>query len=700
MSSEEKHLDLGNLYLNTNRHDLALKEFNKALEFNPDSEYAYQGLGHLHLQQNRYELALDIFKKALKINPRNEYVRQGLGTIYLGQGLYSLARLEFEHASRFGSGNIFVHQMLGYVYKRLGKHNLAVSEFIKATDFYLDKNKELIGDGGFRVKIFRMPNFCNEQELYSTELNCSLFPPLALGQIVAYLRTNGIKIDQDDLNIKIHYDNYYSSGHIDISVFRDEERMLAYLSGNPDKYIDSLMEEVEKKSKFQGYDVILFSLPIIFSNSSSIMFTLALSRFIKKKYNPMLIVGGGNQSIDLLTKYDYKDIDLIIYGDGEIILFNLLKALIAKDMKGFLDSQTKDDGKLIATKIYPSIKPDFSGLPMDRYMYRGKNSFSHNESLYKIVEEFNSSRTLLLPFKFIKGCPNECVFCPEATNRIIYSLSPRKVAIYLKELQEEHNPTGFFFLSDTMNLSRQYANEICKHIIKNKVRTLWTDSVRPDNLDKATIFKMREAGCIRLVFGMETSSATLLKYVDKKISLMALENILRWSDEAGIWTGVEIISGLPHETERDIDGTVAFLNRNKQYINSIYFNQFGLRDGSLIRQDPGRFGIENIREVCQYADGEFTYFHKYGYDETNGLKWEEKKKQILCSHKKLLHSTWEMPSFPIYEFEHFLFFLYARFDDKQKIYSILNEVAKEKNAMLGRLRDDKFARCDSQNKTL
>ena len=691
---EEKHLALGNLHLNNKNYILAAKEFNKVLEINPHNEHAYSALGHVYLQQRQFDSALQEFNKAMKISTRVESAHQGLGTVYLERELYNLAEKEFEITLQFNGDNIFAHQMLGYVYKRNGKHDLAAEEFIKATDLYLLKEglgKICTSSKKIATKILRMPSFCNKGVLHSTELNTSLLPPLALGQIVAYLRTNGIEIDQDDLNIKIHYENYYSKmkeKEIDTSVFFDEERVSKYISGDLDRDLELIMENIGRKTNLYGYNVILLSLPVIFDNSSGLLFALALSRFLKKKYNPILILGGGNQSIELLTKRTCKDIDFIIQGDGEVILLKFLSDLKNNvDPKEFISSQVVENGKIVADKIYPPIKPDFSGLPIDMYRYEGVNSGSNNGS-NGILEEFNRSGTLLFPFKFIRGCPYECIFCPESTNKLIYVLNPKRVALYLKELQKEYNPTGFFFLSDTINISRQYINELCDEIINNNVKVLWTDSVRADNLDKDTILKMRKAGCIRLVFGMETASSKLLSYVDKKIGLKSLENILKWTDEAGIWTGLEIICGLPHEKDSDTEETIIFLNRNKPYINTLYFNQFGLRDGSILLKKAEKFGIENIVELNQYANEEFTYFHKYGYDETGGLAWQDKKRQILTSHKKLLNSIYWNEEFPIYEFEHFLFFLYNKLGNKQDILGIFNKAVKEKADLKKKLLDN------------
>ena len=663
----------------------ALVHFKRVLKLDPESKQAYYQLGRVYLEQKQYDLALETLKKNVKLNPEVSSAHQVLGVLYLERGLYNLAEVAFEKAVLLDTNNLFARQMLTYSYRKQGKLGLAIHESMKAVNLSLESRKSDRKPLGFKVKIVRMPDFSEKTEDRPQELHYTLLPPLALGQIVAYLRAHAVEIDQDDLNINIHYDKHHSrtpAEGLDTTVFFDENKILKYVSGAEDQGIEAILEEVAEKSRLCDYGVILFSLREIYANASCFLFALSLARFLKKKFNPTLILGGSGQSIDLLSKYDCRDIDYIIYHENETVLLELLLALKDQDkLSKFMDSRMKTGGKVVSTELtdaHPPLKPDFSGLPMDKYRYSG---FTHDlDGSCEILEEFDKSGTLLLPFKFIRGCPHECAFCTMSNNKIMFVLDPATVALYLKELQEEHHPTGFFFLSDTFNISKQYVNELCDEIIKNKTKILWSDCARADNLDQETLFKMRQAGCMRLIFGIETASTRLLKYVRKGISVKKLEDTLKWSDEAGIWTGVEIICGLPHEQERDIEETIAFLNKNKKYIDTLYINQFDLRDGSMLLSQAKDLGIENISRIDQYATEEFSNFHKYSYDEIGGLRWPDKRKQIVHSYKKLLDNT-EGNDFFSYELEHLLFFLYHKFGDKQKVRQMYDEIALKKTAL-------------------
>ena len=76
-----------------------------------------------------------------------------------------------------------------------------------------------------------------------------------------------------------------------------------------------------------------------------------------------------------------------------------------------------------------------------------------------------------------------------------------------------------------------------------------------------------------------------------------------------------------------------------------------------------------------------------------GLRWQDKRKQIIASHNKLLNSIYWNTAFPTYEFEHFLFFLYNKFGKKQQVYDILTKVQAEKNNLLKGLSSNEKVRC-------
>lgn len=527
-----------------------------------------------------------------------------------------------------------------------------------------------------KIKLIRLPSFFRRRQ-FSAKLNYTLLPPLGAGLISGFLSSRGIPIEQDDLNIKIHHDNCYSDSDADIidtEIFSDTSRIVDYSQGRNDPYLNSIMEKTVVKVNIAENQILLLSLPDNIENDTNLMFLLAFTRFIKKKYNCVNILGGETLWLDLLrSKYHCWDIDYIIYGEGEIPLYYLLRYILYNQkFDAILGLEIKENGKVIRCEIVSKLmQPDFSGLPIDKYKSR-QEILNYPSDIQVVMDKFFSSQTLLLPYRFIRGCPFECAFCVSASKPVSDCLSPEVIVSHLKYLQEKYNPSGFFFLNDTINISNKFMNKLCDEIINNKLNILWSDCARVDNLDKKTLFKMRQAGCIRLILGMETASPRLLKYINKRINIKHLSNVLKWADEAGIWTGIEVICGLPHEKEKDIFATVKFLNANIKYINRIYPNYFDLRENTPFYNYPNKFGIKRIFEVNQYAEKDFTSYVRFGFDENNGLSWKDKDLQVEHSLKTVLEKCgWGIKQF---NDEHLLFFLYANLAKKGEINCIYQKI--------------------------
>ena len=698
--NEHGHFGLGLCYQQEEEFDKALEEFKRVLKINSLHCQIYANIGTCYYQKNNFSQAIEYFNRAIKIDPGDCYARKVLAQIYLKQDNPLLCLEELQKIKKAGLLDESYSYLLSRLYMQQKNYEPAIEELLKSAnnDYTEYSAKEFSKEldfthkqGDCTIKIIRIPNFYGP-EVLSTEMNSIMLPPLAMGSIVSHLRAQGASISQDDLHIKIHYDNYFSEDFeekIDETIFFEDLRIIEYTKGNADLQIDSVMEKVLRKTELAGYKIILFSLDSCSMNFSHVMFSLCLAKYLKRKHNPIIILGGLSYFPELMQRLgcDWPDIDYAVCNEGEEVLSKLLFSLCSSSLED--KTTTKLSQRVFyGQKIPVPVKPDFDGLPLDRYRYRGLNAdYCRNKSLSKMVKEFNISQMFLLPIRFTKGCTNRCIFCASSFGGLIHVINPKTVAAWLEELQEKYNPTGYLFLNDTLNISKKYLEQLCDEIIKRKLKILWSDCVRVDRLDKGSIYKMKEAGCIRMVFGMETASKRMLEYINKDINLGQLEEMLYWANQAGIWTGIEIIGGLPYETEKDVQETISFVKRNKKHIDALYYNAFNIKDTSLLSKYPERYGLTNLVEISNYEDG-FSTFVKYAFDEIRGLKWPEKRKQIISAVDKIVKTFGQSP-FPEHEYEQFLFFLYSKYGDKKKIKEIFYSVGDEKMRQVELLRKEK-----------
>ena len=126
---------------------------------------------------------------------------------------------------------------------------------------------------------------------------------------------------------------------------------------------------------------------------------------------------------------------------------------------------------------------------------------------------------------------------------------------------------------------------------------------------------LKSSGCIKLVFGLETASERLQKRVNKITNLEHAEKIIKHCYEIGIWVDITLMCGLPYETHQDIYETLLFIRKNYKYLRGINLNKFMMKLNEFY-YNPKKHGL--ILKKVNNEDAPI------GFDEVNGMKWEEK----------------------------------------------------------------------------
>jgi tetratricopeptide (TPR) repeat protein len=123
-NAAELHEALGELYLDNHSEGEAQTELEKALELDPSRTHALYLLGRLYVQNRDNEKAVPYLQRALLLQPDLAEASELLGTAYvrLGQFANAVPRLE-KAAPRDHYGN--VHYQLYLAYHKLGRDELA-----------------------------------------------------------------------------------------------------------------------------------------------------------------------------------------------------------------------------------------------------------------------------------------------------------------------------------------------------------------------------------------------------------------------------------------------------------------------------------------------------------------------------------------------------------------------------------------------
>jgi anaerobic magnesium-protoporphyrin IX monomethyl ester cyclase len=267
-----------------------------------------------------------------------------------------------------------------------------------------------------------------------------------------------------------------------------------------------------------------------------------------KQHNPSLItlMGGPHVSFDFKdTLHAYPEIDLIVIGEGEETLKELIPVIQRKeawhDIKGLA---FMENGRLVVTGHREFISdldtlpmPARHLLPVSRYLALG------------------------FPVSIItsRGCPNHCIFCQgrRMVGMKVRYRSPKSVADEMENILsygfKRINIADDFFTSNKKRVKR-----ICEEILNRGLKFSWSAFARVDSCNRDVLCLMRDAGCDTVSFGIESGNPEMLKRIKKGITLDQAREAIRLCKEVGMGVFLSFMVGLPGETARTLKDTRAF----------------------------------------------------------------------------------------------------------------------------------------------
>jgi len=275
--------------------------------------------------------------------------------------------------------------------------------------------------------------------------------------------------------------------------------------------------------------------------------TLSWIRAVKEAMpHVKTIVGGYNLRVYPRESVMPEEIDFGCFNSAYATVPALLAALennsALDDVPGLI---FKRGGEVIQTEY--GEDPDF-----DKYPNPARDLLPN-----ELYAEFPTERKNFTVMVTSKGCPRGCLFCEAGRTRY----NPRSIATVANEIQECYDKYGireidifdYEFLID-----RKRAIGICDEIIRRRIDILWACRARIDSVDEELLARMKEAGCGRIYFGIESGLQDMLDKVHKGITPEQVRETIKMTRRHGIRSLGFFMTGLPGETRETLRQNVKF----------------------------------------------------------------------------------------------------------------------------------------------
>jgi len=367
--------------------------------------------------------------------------------------------------------------------------------------------------------------------------------------------------------------------------------------------------------------------------TSQIIPGITLCRLIKEQFPHVHVTVGGSiftRLVDNLRRCDrlFEVIDDFIVFEGETALLEMINQLEGrKDFSKVPNLIWRQDGKITVNQPFYSENlkehpaPNYKGFPLNQYL----------------------APYTVLPVQFSRGCYyKDCAFCALTLDHQNFrQKDPMKFVDELEVLSKMHDTPYFFFTDECLALSP--TKRLCKELMKRGLDLQWTAEFRFEkNLSRELLVSLREAGCQKIVFGLETYNARLMDFMVKGITRESVSRICSDCVDVGIAVHCYVIVGFPTETEEESLETMNFIVNNTKLNSSYGFScqpcLFDLEKEAPIMSDPGGYGIQRIMRPAS-EDLSLGFF----YEVKSGMTPDQAEKVYQFVYEKISEVVCELP---------------------------------------------------------
>lgn len=382
--------------------------------------------------------------------------------------------------------------------------------------------------------------------------------------------------------------------------------------------------------------------------STAYRFTRDLSKRIKAALPDTLIVGGGNMMAAANVVAERTAVDLCVLGEGEVTMHKIAeRAATSRRAADFADIPNlafrDDQGRLVNTGYEAPVESallydiDWDDLAagssiahffpkLDDHPEIISESFSNDPRIFQPHRRGKTLGTLYTS----KGCVARCTFC-HRWDKGIRMIPVDTVIARMQEMKDRFN-LGYLKIADeSFGVDHRWLKEFCEKV--KPLDLLWAANTRVTAMSEERIAMLRDAGCARLVFGIESGSQRMLDIMEKKTSVEDNLQAMRHAQAAGVAPPIALVIGMPGETKDTIAEHIAFCQQVKTFTPDTNPNYLSINYAQAL---PGTPLYEYARHkglIGSGLDGEEAYLlgisDKDSHDEQTTLNFTDNP-TLIC----------------------------------------------------------------------
>lgn len=379
------------------------------------------------------------------------------------------------------------------------------------------------------------------------------------------------------------------------------------------------IEKFRERIKSTNPKIVGFS-----SITPSIKNSHKIANIIKKISKEIIIVVGAAHITALPdeTLKEFPDFDLGVSGEGEETFLEVVRYCIynegkLEDIKGIV-YRDRDDIKVNEKR---KLIPDLDSIPfpnrelVDHRLYKSTHPTKIIVRSEKNINEILTAR----------GCPYQCSFC--AGHEVFqYTTRFRSAENVIREIEECKNKfktNHITFLDNVFTLNKERVKIICSYLRDNNFT--FDCNSRVDTIDEELVYLMKESGCEKISFGIESGNNRILNFINKGTNISKIKETINLVKKAGIPVveGTAILGSHPTETKDEVKETVSLLHNLD--LDYVVVNVIVPYPGSPIYYEMKKRGLIKNKDWDKYVPyGEIPCWRTENFSEFDLVKMQKK----------------------------------------------------------------------------
>jgi len=277
------------------------------------------------------------------------------------------------------------------------------------------------------------------------------------------------------------------------------------------------------------------------------------------KQSGSTVILGGPESASHSTEYLSAGADVIVIGEGESTLTELMATLPSMGphelsaVRGIVFKNAA--GEPVRTGERVKIN-DLDSLPLP-----DRAAIDHQKYLDAWKQHHGASSINLIT---ARGCPYRCTWCSHAVYGYSHRRrSPANVAAEVAWIVERYDPDQLWYADDVFTISHPWLQAYKAALESRGLHLPFETITRADRLQsEEAVVALRDLGCYRIWIGSESGSQRILDAMERGVTVEQVRRAVKLAQKHGIRVGMFLMWGYEGEQMEDIAATVEHVKQS------------------------------------------------------------------------------------------------------------------------------------------